>query len=494
MTPSGSISVTADGQRCCGSGRCAVRVPEVFAQRLDNGLVQVIEPTPPTHLIDKVLQAEAACPTRAIRTSAVKAATLETVPRTPMGDERHHTIQDVDFASATLDDLWTKLAALRATGKSVIQVRYHQGNAYMLMSYDSIEKALQNGKQTADTYDRLVTDLMGRVWPTLHGKEHRAHRALVVAPFIPARVRERIQKLLIPTANEIIDAWGERREVDILRDFGTAFPYRVTMRMLGLPIEDEARMFHEIELLHNGGPWQYERTRVAAARVREYLAPFVSERRRNPGSDLISEFASVKVEGKTLNEEDLLKFVRFLFPAGFGNTQMAIAALFYHVLRDPAIEARVRANPVDRAAAIEEALRMEPPLALANRFTEEPITIDGVDIPAGSWLFAPIAWLNRDPRRFPDPDRFSLDRPPVEHFTFGRGAHFCPGNHLARAEMRVGLDTVLSRLKDVRLVNADDVQFLGGILRGPVRVMVAFDAILPPQFSPDDSTTARSSA
>jgi len=105
--------------------------------------------------------------------------------------------------------------------------------------------------------------------------------------------------------------------------------------------------------------------------------------------------------------------------------------------------------------------------------------VAGVSIPANCPVLLGIGAANRDPRQFGDPAQFSLDRGTINHITFGRGPHFCIGAHLARAEMRATLDTMLGRLSGLRLAAPSDVPFQGGMQRGPVSLWVEYDAIAP---------------
>jgi cytochrome P450 len=129
---------------------------------------------------------------------------------------------------------------------------------------------------------------------------------------------------------------------------------------------------------------------------------------------------------------------------------------------------------------VEEALRIDPPVPIITRYSELPVSVAGVQIPAGSPVLFGIGAANRDPTEFPSPEEFSLDRGAANHVAFGRGPHFCIGAHLARAEMRVMLDLVLDRLPGLRLVEPEEVVFLGALQRGPAKLRIAFDGILEP--------------
>jgi cytochrome P450 len=252
----------------------------------------------------------------------------------------------------------------------------------------------------------------------------------------------------------------------------------VITRLFALPDADNDLIRERVHKLFLF-PWDPEGAGRARDEMIEYLRPIALARRERPGSDLISYMAATEVDGELLDESDLLDFIRFMYPAAGENTTHGLGLVLYRALADPAIRARVKAHASDRAAAVEETLRIDPPVTMITRYTEQPVTVAGVEIPAKSPVLLGIGGANRDPRYFSDPETFSLDRGTINHITFGRGPHFCLGAHLARAEMRATLDRMLDRLPGLSLGRGRDVRFEGGMQRGPVELWLEYDEILP---------------
>ena len=241
----------------------------------------------------------------------------------------------------------------------------------------------------------------------------------------------------------------------------------VLLRALKLPTF--SRLHEEIAQKAEQEGWSF------AQYVRHLAILEVEERRRKPQDDLLTGLLNAEIEGRRLDDEQILSFIRLLFPAGADTTFYATGSMLYYLLRDPDVMERVRANPQDRERAIEETLRIEPPVTMQPRMNPKAVTWRGLDIPQGFLIFGTSA-ANRDPAFFPDPDRFDLDRR-YDHqlATFGQGQHFCLSSHFARGEMKAALDTLLERLPGLRLLNEEGAQVLGGTLRGPKRLNVAFD-------------------
>jgi cytochrome P450 len=389
-------------------------------------------------------------------------------------------LRDVDFASLTISDAMEQIGRLRASGRPVVPVRFHQEVAWLAVSYDAVAEAFMNEADlpAAAFYERYTLPWLGRTVPSMRGQEHRSHRAFFAAPLLPGRVRARVSEIIVPVANALIDQFGERRELDFVPEYAKRYPFRVISRLFDLPDADEDMIQRRVsELFHF--PWDPESASRARDEMVEYLRPIALARRKSPGEDIISYLASTEVNGRLLDESDLLDFIRFMYPAAGENTTHGLGLLMYRALCNRGIRERIVNNAKDRAAAVEETLRIDPPVPMITRFSEKPVTVAGVHIPANSPVLFGIGGANRDPKYFKDPEEFSLDRGTTNHITFGRGPHFCIGAHLARAELRATLDLMLDRLPGLRLVDPEDVVFHGGLQRGPAKLMIAFDGIRP---------------
>lgn len=388
------------------------------------------------------------------------------------------SLREVDFGSLTLPDVMEQLGRLRESGRPVVPVRFHQEVAWVVVSYEAVTAAFMNEADlpAAAFYEHYTLPWLGRTVPSMRGQVHRAHRAFFGAPLFPTRVRARVQEVLLPVANGLIDAFRGRHQVDFVAQYAALYPFRVITRLFELPEADNELIRRNVHELFRF-PWDPDGAAQARNAMIEYLRPFALERRRNPGNDIISYLAATQVDGKLLDESDLIDFIRFMYPAAGENTTNGLGLLLYRVLSDPQVRERVLRNPQDRAAAVEESLRLDPPVPLITRFAEKTVTLSGTVIQAGSPVLLGIGAANRDPELFKDPDRFCLDRGITDHIAFGRGPHFCLGAHLARAEMRATLDLMLDRLPGLRLAEPE-TRIQGALQRGPAELQLAFDELL----------------
>ena len=180
-------------------------------------------------------------------------------------------------------------------------------------------------------------------------------------------------------------------------------------------------------------------------------------------------------EGR-LSPLELLAFCRLLLVAGNETTTNLLGNAVLALLAHPNELERLRAEPERVPAAVEEALRFDPPVQGLPRAASVDMELGGEKIPAGGRVMLMIGAANRDPERWPEPDRFDLDRDTTGHLGFGFGIHFCLGSHLARLESRIGLEAIVTRLANLRLAGAVK-RDANPILRGPSVLPLAFEPV-----------------
>jgi cytochrome P450 len=183
-----------------------------------------------------------------------------------------------------------------------------------------------------------------------------------------------------------------------------------------------------------------------------FFTQLLADKREEPGDDLLSDLIAVRDEGDRLSEDELMSLAFLILFAGYENTVQLIGNAVLALLQHPEQLAALREDPTQLPAAIEEFLRYEGPALLAiRRFPVEDVTIGGVTIPAGETVWVSASAANRDPDRFPDPDRLDLARDTSGHLALGHGIHYCLGAPLARAETEIALAALLERFPRLEL-------------------------------------------
>jgi cytochrome P450 len=391
----------------------------------------------------------------------------------------HPLLADVDLATDPVPDLYDRIDALVARGDRVVPVRYGGKPAWLILRYADLAAAFMDPALPASpSYERAAVAAFGRILLAMEGDEHRASRGLVFRAFAPAAIRAYAERLLVPLANGLIDGFAGSNEVDLASDYARKYTFRVVSGLIGIPDRDEEQVIAWLSAIKQS-PWQPELALAAREQLTAFLIPIIDARRAEPRDDLTSQIVHAEVDGRQLDQEEILSFLRFLYSAGADSTMLTLTSTLWKTLGDPAIHARLRDNPRDRVAAVEEGLRQFSGPSLLPRFTEQAVTIGGVAIPAQSWLLYGLGPANRDPEAFTDPHSFQVDRDARRHLAFGRGPHLCIGHHLAREELKTSLALLLDRLPGLRLVDPEEPVITGTVFRGVRTLRVAFDEVLP---------------
>ncbi len=332
------------------------------------------------------------------------------------------------------------------------------------------------GERRAD----LMTHLLN-----IDPPDHTRLRRLVSTAFTPRRVAAfapRVQAL----TDQLIDAFEERGEADLIHEFAFPLPIYAICDLLGVPREDQDdfRDWAGAMIRHGGGP----RGGVARAvkRIRAYLGELIHRKRlelverreEEDGEDLISGLIRAGDHGEHLTENEAAAMAFILLFAGFETTVNLIGNGVYALLRHPeqrAVMQRALEEGDERllAAGVEELLRYDGPVEIATwRFATEPLTLAGQRIAEGEPVLVVLAAADRDPERFAEPDVLDLTRRDNQHLGYGHGIHYCLGAPLARLEAQTAIATLLRRLPGLRLAaEPEELRWRGGLIMRGLRTL-----------------------
>lgn len=290
--------------------------------------------------------------------------------------------------------------------------------------------------------------------PPIHSRQRR----LMNRTFSPRRVAE-LEPAIQVLVDELIDRFEPGADIDLIAEFALPLPMTVIARALGMDtVVDNLTMkrWSDSFVNANGNPaLTTEQIRQLFSSMMEcydFFTEQLQERIRNPSDDLISEIAHAQLGDERLSVNEQLQICANLLVAGNETTTSLIGSAMLMLLTDHELMERLRADSSQIPAFVEEVLRVEPPVQGLFRTANVDSDVAGTAIPAGSFLWLLYASCNRDEEVFPDGDEVDLDRVlDRPHMTFGGGPHFCMGSHLARAEARIALETLLRRLPSLEL-------------------------------------------
>ncbi|MGW3245592.1 cytochrome P450 [Streptomyces sp. NPDC001070] len=364
-------------------------------------------------------------------------------------------------------------AELREAGPVV-----RQGDgSYLIGTYHDIAALLHDPRMSADPRPRGET-AHKPPFLRLDDPEHHRLRTLAMRPFGPPHSPGRVDAMrgeLAHITEELMVALRDREQFDVVDDFAYPLPITVICRLMGIPREDEP-MFQAwtdvIVASADIGPEEDTTQRdKAGIQARQemggYLVNLAEQRRGHPGDDMLSAFINEPDPALRLTVEELAETAVLLFIAGHETTVNLIANGVLTLLRQPDQLDRLRREPGLLPRAVEELLRYEPPVHMRERIPLADIDVAGTAIPEGSSVILVLASGSRDPKRFPEPDRFDPARPDNEHFGFGSGIHLCFGGPLARLEAQAALGALIPHLATARLVQDPPPYRQNAMLRGP---------------------------
>jgi cytochrome P450 len=350
---------------------------------------------------------------------------------------------------------------------------------YTVFSHKYVHQVLSDNETFSSSgYAEVMGQLMGHTILEMDAPEHPRHRALVAKAFRTRMLERWSDTLLKSTVDELLDKVRPDGKADLVRALTFPFPVRVIARILGLPEADWAKFQRwSIELISVGVNW--ERAFNASNTLKEYFTGIVAQKREEPGDDLISQLVCAEVDGHVLTDEEIFAFLRLLLPAGAETTYRSSGNLLYGLLTHPDQLDAVRNDRSLIPQAIEEGLRWEPPLLFIMRTAKRDIKLGDVEIPAGANIGVSLGAANRDEERYANPDTFDIFRTDRQHVAFGAGPHLCLGQHLARLETRIALESVFDKLPNLRLdpeaMAAEDPHIHGMTFRSPTSLPVLFD-------------------
>ncbi|GII25828.1 cytochrome P450 [Planosporangium mesophilum] len=298
---------------------------------------------------------------------------------------------------------------------------------------------------------------------------HRMLRGLVSQAFTPRMVAGLTPRIAEVT-EEILDASDGGDRLDLIEDLAYPLPVIVIAELLGIPTSDRPVFRRWADALFERGdvdPDQSltsvseEAVKAVAPTMREmnaYLLEHIRNRRVNPGDDLTSKLLQAQVDGRRLDDGEIVGFVGLLLLAGHITTTATLGNAVLGFDEHPDAVVEVRVDPTLLPAAIEEVLRHRTPFPRLGRLATTDVAVGDAVIPARGVVVVWLAAANRDERVFAEPNRFDIHRVPNPHLTFGRGIHFCLGAPLARLEAKIALGILLERYREIRVATDAPVE------------------------------------
>ena len=361
---------------------------------------------------------------------------------------RDAPVFDVDlFSPEVLQNPYPAYATMRDLGEVVYLEPY---GMWVLTRYDVVRRALHQ-HEIFSSVDGIalspeINALMSDVILASEGERHRRMRAVLQAQMGPQALKKLASDIRAEADRLVADVLSQDT-FDGMRDLAEAFSVSVVGRLAGLPEEQRARLLEwASDSFTVFGPFN-EMTQAALPRLGEFVEYLTKTAARDnlvPGS-----WGAAFYEAGDRGDVDpawCMELVHAVAAAGMDTTISAIGSALWLLAEHPDEWAKLQADPSKTLAAFNEAMRLETPIQYFSRVLREDQEFEGgVVVPKGARVIVSYASANRDERKYPDPDRFDVDRNPTDHLAFGHGMHACVGAPLARIEGNSILGALVAR-------------------------------------------------
>jgi hypothetical protein len=301
-----------------------------------------------------------------------------------------------------------------------------------------------------------VAQVMVRQMLFLDAPAHTRLRGLASVAFTPRRV-ERLRGHIQEIVDGLLDRVVQAGRADVIADLAEPMPAIVTAELMGVPVADHEQLkswsadFAEMLGNFQHNPDRIPRVLRSVENMTAYFRSAIHQQREHPRDGLIHALMTAEVDGSRLTEEEVIANVIVTMVGGQETTTNLIGNGVLSLLRNPDQLQKLREDSSLIPSAVEELLRYESPSQHTARLAPEDVELGGKRISKRQAVIAVMGAANRDPERFPDPDRLDITRQDNRHVAFGWAAHFCFGAPLARIEGQIAFETILRRLPDLAL-------------------------------------------
>ena len=332
-----------------------------------------------------------------------------------------------------------------------------------------------------------LAQLMTKQMLFMDAPDHTRLRSLASMAFTPARVealRAHIREILDTLIEPLLQAGA----MDVINDLAAPLPAIVTAEMLGVPISDCDQLkvwsadFAEVLGNFQHNPDRASRTLKCVEEMTAYFRDAIRKQKSHPREGLINSFMTAEIDGDSLTEAEIIANCIVTMVGGQETTTNLIGNGVLSLIKNPDETQRLRDDLSLIPSAVEELLRYESPSQQTARICPEDTELGGKSIRKGQAVIAVMAAGNRDPERFPDPDRLDITRADNRHLAFGWASHFCFGAALARIEGQLVFEAIASRTANLALAPNRPIVWRENLgLRGLTELHITFDQELAPR-------------
>ncbi|MDQ0381708.1 cytochrome P450 [Amycolatopsis thermophila] len=353
------------------------------------------------------------------------------------------------------------------------------GGMFVVTRFDDLKHVAEHGEvfsSAAEVGAVVVAPETGAVIAPLFEQDLAEHAAWRrhLQPFFTPRAAATHTDYVRRVAREVVAELAPLGEADLVPALCARIPPLVIASLMGIPEPERPVLASLVHRLAGAGSEQ--EAAAVGQEYTEFLLAQIRSRRGKDGDDVLTSVVNSEIGGKLAGDYELLKFAFLLVAAGNLTTTDQLASILLELAQDPALRARVVADPGLIPQLVEESVRHESAVAATGRTVVAETELAGVPLRPGDRMLLTWGSGNRDERYFPDGDEFRLGRPRKPHLGWGAGAHRCLGLHVARVELRVICEELLAAIPDFTLPPGFVPQRTYGVIRGVKALPVVWSA------------------
>lgn len=349
---------------------------------------------------------------------------------------------------------------------------------WYLTRYKDIQTVLGDPARFTTRFESsTIFDTFGTHMLTSDGVEQQRYREPFRGAFTPAAVHRNMEGRVRELARSLIEGIAPRGCADLRADFAARLPILTILAAFGLPETEEPLLrrwydtFEQALANFRADPAIRAAARTDVAAFHELLQLHILAVAGSEAGDLLAQVAN-RPPMERLSDAEIKRNASIIFFGGISTVEALILNCLFALFTHRQVLLRVKSNFALIPALVEEVMRWQSPVQSAMRHATTDVVLQGVQIRAGETVSCMLGAANRDPAVFPDPDRFDIDRPNArKHLGFAFGPHACLGSHLAKLEVRVALETLLSRLTDLEPAPDEPMTVEGYEFRQPRRLL-----------------------
>ena len=331
-------------------------------------------------------------------------------------------------------------------------------NMWYVVGYEDVRTALlDTSRLTTESAQSTILDTFGSHILTSEGALHERYRQALRQPFTPSFIRTHLEAAMAAAATALIDEFEQQGQADVRSVFASRLPIQVILLVCGLPAEVEPQMrrwydsFEAALANFTRDPEIRETARRSVAEFHKLLDVAINSIAGTDDTSLLARLVHAP-ESERLSNDEIKRNLSIVFFGGISTVEALLLNSLWALFEHPDVLQRVLSDLALLPQLIEETMRWLSPVQSATRHVITPFQWQGIEFESDDTVNCMLGAANRDPSVFADPDRFDIDRANSRrHLGFATGTHACLGSHLAKAEVRIGLEALLVRLRNLRL-------------------------------------------